>query len=94
MISYNPLWETMKKKQISQYRLLKSGIDNKTLDSLKKGKNITLLTLEKLCRILECTPNDIIEFNRFTRTAQKLRIYNTSDWKLHNIFKLTRKLFG
>ncbi len=62
MISYNPLWETMKKKQISQYRLLKSGIDNKTLDSLKKGKNITLLTLEKLCRILECTPNDIIEF--------------------------------
>ena len=62
MISYNPLWETMKKTQISQYRLLKSGIDNKTLDSLKKGKNITLLTLEKLCRILECTPNDIIEF--------------------------------
>lgn len=62
MISYNPLWETMKKKQISQYRLIKSGIDNKTLDSLKKGKNITLLTLEKLCRILECTPNDIIEF--------------------------------
>ena len=62
MISYNPLWETMKKKQISQYRLLKSGIDNKTLDSLKKGKNITLLTLEKLCRILECTPNDSIEF--------------------------------
>ena len=62
MISYKPLWETMKKKQISQYRLLKSGIDNKTLDSLKKGKNITLLTLEKLCRILECTPNDIIEF--------------------------------
>jgi DNA-binding Xre family transcriptional regulator len=42
--------------------LLKSGIDNKTLDSLKKGKNITLLTLEKLCHILECTPNDIIEF--------------------------------
>jgi DNA-binding Xre family transcriptional regulator len=62
MISYKPLWETMKKKQISQYRLLKSGIDNKTLDSLKKGKNITLLTLEKLCCILECTPNDIIEF--------------------------------
>lgn len=62
MISYEPLWHTMEKKQISQYKLLKNGIDNKTLDSLKKGKNITLLTLEKLCKILNCTPNEIIEF--------------------------------
>lgn len=62
MISYNPLWETMKKKEISQYYLLKSGIDNKTLDSLKKNKNITLLTLEKLCSALNCTPNEIVEF--------------------------------
>ena len=62
IISYQPLWETMKKKEISQYHLLKSGIDNKTLDSLKKGKNITLLTLEKICKIIDCTPNDIIEF--------------------------------
>ena len=62
MISYEPLWRTMEKKNITQYRLLKSGIDNKTLDSLKKGKNITLLTLERLCSILDCTPNDIVRF--------------------------------
>lgn len=62
IISYHPLWETMKQKEISQYLLLKSGIDNKTLDSLKKNKNITLITLEKLCYIIECTPNDIVEF--------------------------------
>ena len=30
--------------------------------SLKKGKNITMLTLNKLCNILECTPNDIVSF--------------------------------
>lgn len=52
----------MKEKQVSQYKLLKAGIDNKTLDALKKSKNITLLTLEKLCSILDCTPNDIVEF--------------------------------
>ena len=62
MISYEPLWKTMAEKRISQYKLLKSGIDNKTLDSLKKGKNITLLTLEKLCLILDCTPNEVVEF--------------------------------
>ena len=62
IISYHPLWQTMQQKDISQYLLLKSGIDNKTLDSLKKNKNITLLTVEKLCNIIGCTPNDIVEF--------------------------------
>lgn len=62
IIDYTPLWETLKKKQISQYQLLKEGIDNKTLDSLKKNKNITLLTLEKLCKIINCSPNDIVRF--------------------------------
>ncbi len=56
----------MKQKGVSQYFLLKSGIDNKTLDSLKKGKNITLLTVEKLCEILACTPNEIVEFKQKT----------------------------
>ncbi|MCI6379088.1 MAG: helix-turn-helix transcriptional regulator [Erysipelotrichaceae bacterium] len=49
---------------MSQYRLIKSGIDNKTLDSLKKNKNITLYTLEKLCNILDCTPNEIVTFKQ------------------------------
>ena len=63
MIDYSPLWDTMKRRQISQYYLLQHGIDNKTLDSLKKNKNITLLTMEKLCRIIDCTPNDIVRFS-------------------------------
>ena len=60
--SYEPLWKTLQETGISQYYLLQNGLDNKTLDSLKKGKNITLLTLEKLCKLIDCTPNDIIEF--------------------------------
>ena len=62
MIDYSPLWATMKSRGVTQYRLLREGIDNKTLDSLKKGENITLLTLEKLCAILQCTPNDVVRF--------------------------------
>ena len=64
MLDYSPLWKTMEEKGISQYRLIKSGIDNKTLDALKKGNNITLLTLEKICVILECTPNDVVQFQK------------------------------
>ena len=62
MIDYTPLWNTLKERNITQYHLIKSGIDNKTLDALKKNKNITLLTVEKLCKIIGCTPNDIVEF--------------------------------
>lgn len=62
VLDYSPMWETMRRKEISQYRLLKAGIDNKTLDAMKKGNNITLLTLEKICTILDCTPNDVIRF--------------------------------
>ncbi len=62
VVDYGPLWETMQARGVTQYQLLKSGIDNKTLDSLKKNKNITMLTLEKLCDIIGCTPNDIVQF--------------------------------
>ena len=62
MIDYSPMWATMKEKNITQYQLLKAGIDNKTLDSIKKGGNITLLTLEKICTILACTPDNVVRF--------------------------------
>jgi len=62
MIDYTPLWKTMEEKHISQYHLLKNGIDNKTLDGLKKGKNITLLTLERICAVLDCTPDEVVRF--------------------------------
>jgi len=64
LIDFSPLWETMRERNITQYYLLQNGIDNKTLDSLKKNKNITLLTMEKLCDIIGCTPNDIVRFKK------------------------------
>jgi len=54
----------MRQMGITQYKLLKSGIDNKTLDAIKKGNNITMLTLEKICNVLDCMPNDVIQFKK------------------------------
>lgn len=62
MVSYAPLWEYMEKHKISQYYLTKHGIDNKTIYNIKKNENITTLTLEKLCKAMNCTPNDILTF--------------------------------
>ncbi len=63
MISYKPLWETMRQKHITTYALInKYGIPSSTVNSLRHNKNINMLTLEKLCNILNCTPDSVVEF--------------------------------
>lgn len=61
MISYDPLWETMKRKGITTYTLIKEYAFSKgTLDSLKQGRNISTATLDDLCDILECDVGDVL----------------------------------
>ena len=63
MVDYAPLWELMKQKNISTYTLIeKYSINSRTINNLKHNKGITTTTLEKLCIIFECTPNDILTF--------------------------------
>lgn len=65
MISYDPLWQTMKEKEISTYVLIeKYNIPSKTIYNLKHGKNITTATLETLCDILDCTANEVLTFKK------------------------------
>ncbi len=63
MISYAPLWNTMKKKGVTTYTLIyKLGFSAYTITNLRRGKSITMNTLERLCSALDCTPNDIVAF--------------------------------
>ncbi len=63
MVSYEPLWGTMKKKGVTTYTLIyKYNINPRTITNLKHNCGITVYTLEKLCKILDCTPNDILKF--------------------------------
>jgi DNA-binding Xre family transcriptional regulator len=65
MFSYDPLWKTLNKKGITQYQLIKEyNISTGTLDALRKNRSITMFTLEKLCLILDCEPNDIIKIEQ------------------------------
>ncbi len=65
MISYEPLWETMRAKDITTYTLInRHGINPRTINNLKHNKSITMDTLEKLCSILKCSPNDVVRFNQ------------------------------
>ena len=60
MILFSPLWETMKKRNISQYSLIKDfGFSSGQLDRLRKNENVNSYTLNRLCEILECNIEDI-----------------------------------
>ena len=62
MISYRPLWAIMEEKGITTYRLINQGIDSRTISNLKHNQNITMLTVERLCGIIGCEIQDIVEF--------------------------------
>ena len=63
MIKYDRLWATLKEKHISQYKLIKDyGIDKAQLHRLRKNMVVKTLILNRLCTILECRIDDIMEF--------------------------------
>lgn len=63
MIVYDKLWRTLKEKNISQYKLIKTyGISSGQLDRLRKNDNVSTFTLNVLCGILDCKLEDIAEY--------------------------------
>jgi len=61
MISYEPLWNTLKEKGETTYTLItKHNIDRRTIYKLKHNESVTVLTLEKLCTALNCTVQEVI----------------------------------
>ncbi len=63
MITYEPLYKTMREKGVSTYRLIKDfGVSRSLLDRLKHNKPISTVTLNDLCNILGCKVEDVILF--------------------------------
>lgn len=63
MISYEPLYKTMRDKGVSTYKLINTyGISRSLLDRLKHNKPISTVTLDDLCAILDCRVEDILVY--------------------------------
>ena len=64
MITYDPLWETMKTRGGSQYRLIKNyGVSSGQINRLKKNAYVSTHTIEVLCQILNCRVEDIMQYD-------------------------------
>lgn len=63
MIKYDRLWATIKKKNLSQYKLITEyGIDKAQLQRLRKNMVVKTIILDRLCQILDCQIEDIVEY--------------------------------
>lgn len=63
VITFDKLWETMKEKGISQYKLREKYLfDSRTIRRLKANENVETNTLDKLCVILDCRIEDIATY--------------------------------
>jgi len=63
VISYAPLWETMERRGATTYTLqVKGGISSSTIRRMKAGESVSTNTLEALCKLLNCSLSDIVEY--------------------------------
>ena len=63
MIVYEPLWDTMKLKGFSKYRLIhKHGIAQNTISRMIKNKPTSSTTIDDLCKILDCNVSDVMTY--------------------------------
>ena len=64
MISYEPLFQTMKARGVTSYRLARMGFPMSNYHAMRRGKNVSTHTINTLCAILDCSVSDVMEFKR------------------------------
>ena len=62
--SYKKLWKLMIDKEINKTQLTKKAkISTNAMANLGRNESVPLETLEKICAVLECSLDDIVEFS-------------------------------
>ena len=62
-ISYDKLWKLMIDKKINKTQLSeKAGITTNAMAKLGRDESVPVETLEKICDVLGCTIDDIMDF--------------------------------
>ena len=79
MITFDRLWKTLDEKGVTQYKLITYyDISRGQISRLKHNKNVNTHTIDKLCRILDCTPMDIIEYTKDKEVKETRKRKKTS----------------
>jgi len=65
ILDYNKLWKLMIDKKINKTELCKQAkISTNAMAKMGRNESVPLETLVKVCTVLECDLNDIVEIKR------------------------------
>ncbi len=63
MISYQRLWETMRKKGVSQYTLIHTyHVSPGQITRMKRNESVSTHTIDMFCRILQCSVEQVMKY--------------------------------
>lgn len=64
-ISYEPLWKKIGEMKMSKSELCKTAkLSRSTLTQLNGNKSVTLETILRICNMLNCEINDVVEMKQ------------------------------
>ena len=69
MIVYDKLFTLLTEKGLNKAWLRNNGINAKTVDRMIHNKSISVMTINRLCLLLDCEPADIMTF---TKTKEEM----------------------
>ena len=65
MIVYNRLWDTMRKQNMTQYKLIHTySVSPGQITRLKRNQNVNTHTIDMLCEILDCSVEEVMEYRK------------------------------
>ena len=65
-LNYKPLWILLAKKGLKKTDVIDmAGLTTNVMAQMGKDKPITFKNLEKVCKALDCTLNDVFSFDDF-----------------------------
>ena len=63
MIDYSPFWKTLKNSSETTYTLIKKhNVSSAIINKLRKNKPLNTTTLNDICRILDCSLQDLARY--------------------------------
>lgn len=76
-ISYDKLWKLLIDKKMRKIDLMKTAkISSNVLAHLSKNESVSVECIGKICKALDCTPNDMLEFVESGKTVQGCKSMN------------------
>lgn len=78
MITYYKLWDVLNRNNMTKQDLKKAiKCGSNTITSMSKNEYVSLKTIDKICELFNCQPNDIIEYKNKKRVKKTKKLISS-----------------